>query len=145
MMKTKDPWRRKRYKEAWESALETWMLHPLTATMNNHAIEEWQDWALWMVDHFHRSSSAVEGRNGTLSQMYHARRGLTPARLKALTVIFNYDHHRADGKTPAEKLFKTSFPNLFEWMSEQMGVLPIPRQGKKRVFNKPLNLKAVPA
>jgi hypothetical protein len=43
MMKTKDPWRRKRYKEARESALETWMLHPLTAVMNNHAIEEWQD------------------------------------------------------------------------------------------------------
>jgi hypothetical protein len=97
-----------------------------------------------MVDHFHHSSSAIEGRNGTLSQMYHARRGLTPSRLKALTVIFNYDHYRADGKTPAEKLFKTSFPNLFEWMSEQMGVLPLPRQGKKRVFNKSLNLKAVP-
>lgn len=47
-------------------------------------------------------------------------RGLTPARLKALTVIFNYNHYRMNGKTPAEKLFKTSFPNLFEWMSEQI-------------------------
>lgn len=145
MMKTKDPWRRKRYQEAWQSALETWTLHPLTAMMNTQAKEEWQEWALGMVEHFHRSSSAVEGRNGTLSQMHHSRRGLTPARLKALTVIFNYDHYRADGKTPAEKLFKTSFPNLFEWMTEQMGTLPIPRQGKKRQFHKPLNLMAVPA
>lgn len=145
MMKTKDPWRRKRYKDAWISALKAWELHPLTAVMSCHAKEEWQDWALWMVENFHRSSSAVEGRNGTLSQMYHTQRGLTPARLKALTVIFNYDHYRADGKTPAEKLFKTSFPDLFGWISEQMGELPMPRQGKQRVFNKPLNLKAVPA
>jgi len=37
MMKTKDPWRRKRYRDAWQSALETWALHPLTAVMNTQA------------------------------------------------------------------------------------------------------------
>jgi hypothetical protein len=144
MMKTKEPKRRQRYEVAWKSALSLWEAHSLTIRMNGENKGKWQDWALCMVDNFHRSSSAVEGRNGTLSQMYHTRRGLTPARLKALTVIFNYDHYRPDGKTPAEKLFNTSFPNVLEWVNEQMGELPLPRKGKKRKFNKPLNLWSVP-
>jgi hypothetical protein len=102
--------------------------------------EQWQNWAIGMVGNFHRSSSAVEGRNGTLSQMYHTRRGLTSSRLKALTVIFNYDHHRSDGKIPAEKLFNTTFPNLLECLNEQMRELPLPRQRKKWEHAKPLNL-----
>ena len=31
----------------------------------------WLEWAEWMVRQYHRSSSAVEGRNGRLSQLYH--------------------------------------------------------------------------
>jgi hypothetical protein len=65
---------------------------------------------------FSQSSSAVEGRNGILSQMYHNRRGLTPARLKVLTVLANYEQRGFDGKTSAERLFETSFSNLFEWV-----------------------------
>lgn len=145
MMKTKEPTRREHYEVAWKSALGAWDQHPLTIRMSTQDKEEWEDWALWMVENFHRSSSAVEGRNGTLSQMYHTQRGLTPSRLKALTVIFNYDHYRPDGKTPAEKLFNTSFPDLLEWMIDEMGELPLPRQGKKRKFYKPLNLETVPA
>jgi hypothetical protein len=68
-----------------------------------------------------------------------------PSRLKALTIIFNYDHYRPDGKIPAEKLFNTSFSNVLEWVHEQMGELPLPRKGKKHKFNKPLNLWSVPA
>jgi hypothetical protein len=35
-----------------------------------------------MVTKFQRTSSAVEGRNGYLTQMHHNRRGLSPSRLK---------------------------------------------------------------
>ena len=89
MAKTKEPTRRKRYEVAWKSALSAWEQHPHTIKMKGEEKEQWQDWGLCMVERFHRSSSAVEGRNGTLSQMYHTRRGLTSSRLKALTVIFN--------------------------------------------------------
>ncbi|HRE87453.1 MAG TPA: DUF6399 domain-containing protein, partial [Accumulibacter sp.] len=37
----------------------------------------------WCDSSFHRSSSAVEGRNGRLSQLYHNGRGLTKSRLAA--------------------------------------------------------------
>jgi hypothetical protein len=64
-------------------------------------LQRWLEWAEWMARQFHRSSSAVEGRNGYLSQMYHNGRGLTEKRLRALTVIHNYGLKRADGTTAA--------------------------------------------
>jgi hypothetical protein len=70
-------------------------------------------WAEWMTKKFHRSSSAVEGRNGFLSQMYHNGRGLTAKRLRALTVIHNYGIKRLDGTTAAMRLFDREFPDLF--------------------------------
>lgn len=144
MNKTKNPWRRARYKAAWKNALQHWQTHPLTA-LNTQDIEKYQQWATWVVGHFHRSSSAVEGRNGTLSQIYHTRRGLTPARLKALTAFFNYERRGFDEKTAAERLFETSFPDMFEWMLGEMGALPLPRQRIKRRNAKLLNLQTVPA
>jgi len=50
-----------------------------------------------MARQFQRSSSAVEGRNGCLSQMYRNGRGLNKKRLNALTVIHNYGIKREDG------------------------------------------------
>lgn len=98
-----------------------------------------------MVRQFHRSSSAVEGRNGCLSQMYHNGRGLTKNRLKALTVIHNYGLRRHDRTTAAERLFGSSFPDLFDWLVSQMGELPMPRKARQRVARNPLKLEAVPA
>ncbi len=76
-------------------------------------MQRWLMWAENMARQFHRSSSAVEGRNGCLSQMYHNGRGLSQKRLKALTVIYNYGIKRADGITAAARLFDTEFPDLF--------------------------------
>ncbi|MDD4915338.1 MAG: DUF6399 domain-containing protein [Methylococcales bacterium] len=103
------------------------------------------EWAEWMARQFHRSSSAVEGRNGYLSQMYHNGRGLIEKRLRALTVIHNYELKRADGTTAAMRLFGQTFPDLFSWLVAEMGVLPLPRRGRKRVTRNPLFLKTVPA
>ena len=50
---------------------------PFTATLPENELQRWLEWAEWMARQFHRSSSAVEGRNGYLSQMYHHGRGLT--------------------------------------------------------------------
>ena len=98
-----------------------------------------------MVRQFHRSSSAVEGRNGCLSQMYHTGRGLTQTRLKALTVIHNYGLRRRDGTTAAQRLFEVPFPDLFEWVVSQMGALPLPRTARQRVRPNPLLRQLVPA
>jgi len=86
-----------------------------------------------------------EPLQGCLAQMYHNGRGLTANRLKALTVIHNFGLKRVDGTTAAERLFETQFLDLFTWLVNQMGELPLPRRGKKRTGYNPLNFKHVPA
>jgi len=98
-----------------------------------------------MARQFHRSSSAVEERNGYLSQMYYSGRGLTKKRLRALTVIHNYGLKRIDDTTAAMRLFGREFPDLFSWLVAEMGDLPLPRKGRVRVIHKLLFLNIVPA
>ena len=136
---------RRAYRKAWERALAAWQAHPLTIRLAQDQIQHWEAWAAWIVGQFQRASSAVEGRNGWLSQMYHNARGLTPQRLVALTVIHNFELRRSDGTTAAERLFGTPFPDLFEWVLGRMGELPLPRRARERVKPNPLNLQTVPA
>ncbi len=98
-----------------------------------------------MARQFQRSSSAVEGRNGCLSQMYHNGRGLSEKRLRALTVIHNYGIRREDGTTAAQRLFGCEFPDPFTWLLGEMGELPLPRKARKRVVSNPLKLLGVPS
>ncbi len=123
--RTKNPKLKQSYKEAYENAELKMDRHPLTPIFANHS--EWVSWAEWMVSNFQRTSSAVEGRNGCLSQLRHNGRGLSSNRLRALTAIHNFGLRRSDGTTAAERLFRRDFPDIFEWVIEGMGELPIPR------------------
>jgi phage baseplate assembly protein W len=145
MRKTQNRVHRKRYQEAWQRALEAWKADPFHSGFSESELQRWLEWGEWMVRQFHRSSSAVEGRNGRLSQLYHNGRGLTKCRLAALTVIHNYGVRRSDGTIAAERLFSTSFPDLFDWLLNQMGELPLPRKSRHRVVHNPLKLEIVPA
>jgi len=113
--------------------------------MSKQDLDRWQSWGEWASGNFHRASSAVEGRNGCLSQSYHNGRGLTDRRLQALTAIHNYDTKRRDGSTPAQRLYGEQFPDLFEWLLGQMGALPLPRKARQRVVRNPLALQDVAA
>jgi len=144
MEKTDNPRSRMHYKTAWEQTLAALQSHPLTPMIPSEELKHWQGWAEWMANQFHRSSSAVEGRNGCLSQMYHNGRGLTVNRLQACTVIHNFGIKRADDTTAAERFFGTKFPDLFEWLVGQMGELPLSRKGRERTVPNPLNIQAVP-
>jgi hypothetical protein len=104
--------------------------HPLTLMLPLEELKQWEVWAQWVANLFHRSSSAVEGRNGWLSQMYHNGRGLTVKRLLLLTVIHNFGIKRANDTTAAERFFSTQFPDLFQWLGGQMGELPLPRKSR---------------
>jgi len=143
--KTKNPDQRKRYREAWQRAVKDFNADPFRLGLTECDQQRWLEWAEWMVRQYHRSSSAVEGRNGRLSQMYHNGRGLTESRLKALTVIHNYGLKRSDGTTAAERLFGTACPDLFGWLVNQMGEIPLPRKVRQRVVRNPLKLEDVPA
>ena len=65
------------------------------------------------------------------SKLHHARRGFSEQSLQVLTVIHNFDLKRPDGTTAAQRLFGHEFPDLFEWMLEQVGDLPLPRRSTK--------------
>jgi hypothetical protein len=143
--KTQNRKARDRYRKAWQQAVQAFNAHPLTRTLAESEIQRWLTWAESMARQFHRSSSAVEGRNGCLAQMYPNGRGLSEQRLRALTVIHNYGLKREDGTTAAMRLFETDFPDLFPWLLDPMGPLPLPREHRERVINNPLKLVDVPA
>lgn len=145
MQQTKNRKAKEKYHKAWVLASDAFKAHPLSSELPMSEIERWLTWAENMARQFQRSSSAVEGRNGCLSQMYCNGRGLTEKRLKALTVIHNYGSKREDGTTAAMRLFDAEFPDLFSWLLDEMGELPLPRNGSKRVVSNPLKLIVVPS
>ena len=77
---------------------------------------------------FQRASSAVEGRNGYLSQMHPNHRGLPKRRYKVWTVLHNFDCRISDGTTPASRFFRQEFPDLFETVLLQIDDVPRPRR-----------------
>lgn len=143
--KTQHPEMKKLYEAAWRKALAAHQTHPLTQTISEEDLERWRSWAEWASRNFHRASSAVEGRNGCLSQSYRNGRGLTNRRLAALTAVHNYDTRRRDGSTPAERLYGQQFPDLFQWLVGQMGALPLPRRARQRIVHDPLAVNGVAA
>lgn len=145
LYKTQNPRQREKYRQAWQQSAHKLQADAFTATLPESELQRWLEWAEWMARQFHRSSSAVEGRNGYLSQMVHNGRGLTEKRLQALTVIHNYGITRADGTTAAMRLFGQTFPDLFAWLIGEMNELPLPRMRRERRRRNPLFLETVPA
>src|SRR5215471_378565 len=114
--------------QAVEEAFER---HPCTLQLTAELLAGWQAWAGEHARAFQRASSAVEGRNGYLSQMQHNHRGLPRRRYQVWTVLHNFDCRAADGTTPASRFFRRSFPDLFESVWSQIDELPMPRQRRQ--------------
>ena len=106
---------------------------PLGMLMEENLKEASVNWAFQMAATFHRSSSQVEGRNGYLAFVHHAQRGIPEQRQKVLTVVHNFDIRRTDGFTPAQRLFKKDFPDLFEFILENVKGFPPPRTRHKKL------------
>jgi hypothetical protein len=111
--------------EAVQTALKT---HPLTEQLAPAVREDWQAWAAEHAKAFPRASAAVEGRNGSLSQMHHQQRGVPKHRYKVWTVLHNCDGRASDGTTPASRFFRREFPDLFETVLSHVEDLPRPRK-----------------
>jgi hypothetical protein len=125
--------RKAKIQEAWAAVHMALEQHPITQQLAPHVLVEWQAWAIERVKAFQRASSAVEGRNGVLSQLHHNQRGLPKQRYKVWTILHNFDCHAADGTTPASRFFRRPFPDLFETVLSQIEALPQPRRGKRQV------------
>ena len=144
-LRTKNPNLRQDYQAANIKANQILEQHPFTQSLSQSDREQWWNWGIWMVSKFQRSSSAVEGRNGYLSQIHHNRRGLSSKRLKVATVIHNFALIRNDGTTAAERLFGQQFPDLFEYLIENIGELPQPRRSRKSSKSQTFILPTVPS
>jgi Family of unknown function (DUF6399)/IclR helix-turn-helix domain len=114
--------------QAVEEAFER---HPCTRQLKPEVLAGWQAWAAEHAKAFQRASSAVEGRNGYLSQMQHNHRGLPMRRYQVWTALHNFDCRAADGTTPASRFFRRSFPDLFESVLSQIDEVPMPRQRRQ--------------
>jgi hypothetical protein len=82
--------------------------HPCTRQRTPEVLAGWKAWAAEHARAFQRASSAVEGRNGSLSQMQHNHRGLPTRRYQVWAVLHNFDCRAADGTTPASRFFRRS-------------------------------------
>lgn len=102
--------------------------HAITRRMSPQVLEAWHGWATQRVKAFQRASSAVEGRNGYLSQLHHNHRGLPKQRYKVWTALHNFDCRAADGTTPASRFFRRTLPDLFETVLSKIEDLPRPRK-----------------
>ena len=120
--------RKAKMQEAWEEGRAAFDRHALPQRLAPQVLVAWKAWAIDRVNTFQRASSAVEGRNGSLSQMHHNHRGVPKRRDKVWTVLHNVDCRAADGTTPASRFFRRSFPDLFETVLSKIDDLPRPRQ-----------------
>ena len=125
--------REAKLQEALAAVRTVFEQHAITQQLAPHVLAEWHVWANDRVKTFQRASSAVEGRNGLLSQMHHNQRGLPKQRYKVWTVLHNFDCRAADGTTPAVRFFRQTFPDLFETVLAHIEVLPRPRQRQDEV------------
>jgi hypothetical protein len=125
--------RKARIVQALEAVRVVFDQHAITQRLAPQVLADWRAWATDRGKAFQRTSSAVEGRNGFLSQMHHNQRGLPKRRYKVWTVLHNFDGHASDGTTPASRFFRRSFPDLFETVLSSIEVLPQPRQRKDNV------------
>ncbi len=107
--------------------------HAITQGLAPHVLADWKAWALQRTQAFQRTSSAVEGRNGYLSQMHHNQRGLPRRRYKVWAILHNFDGRALDGTTPASRFFRRTFPDLFETVLSHIEALPQPRRRKRQV------------
>jgi hypothetical protein len=125
--------RKARMRQTLEAVQATLHTHPITKPLAPQVLEEWKVWAMQRTKVFQRTSSAVEGRHGSLSHMHHHHRGLPQRRDKVWTILHPFDCRAADGTTPAARFFRRTFPDLFEAVFSHIEDLPQPRRRKHQV------------
>ena len=128
LSRTRCPGQKAKIALALKAVQDAFERHPCTQRLAPEVLADWQGWAAEHARAFQRASSAVEGRNGYLSQMQHNHRGLPKRRYTVWTVLHNFDCRASDGTTPASRFFRRGFPDLFETVLAKIEDLPRPRQ-----------------
>src|SRR5207247_5089016 len=119
--------------QAWQEVRAAFDRHAITQRLAPQVLTEWHTWATARIKTFQRTSSAVEGRNGYLSQMQHNHRGLPKRRYKVWTVLHNFDCRAPDGTTPASRFFRRGVSDHAESVLSQIDDSPMPRQRRQAI------------
>src|SRR5215475_9361769 len=86
-----------------------------------------------LAEVFQRSSSNVEGRNGSLSRRNHQLRGLDHPRKRAcLTAVHNFLLMRPDGTTAADRFFGQKPRSMFTAILGAVEIPPAPLSPPQR-------------
>jgi hypothetical protein len=133
LRRTRSPVQKAQIALVLQAVEDAFTRHPCTRQLKPEVLAGWKAWAGEHAKAFQRTSSAVEGRNGYLSQMQHNHRGLPRRRYQVWTVLHNFDCRAVDGTTPASRLFKQPFLDLFESVLSQIDELPMPRQRRQAI------------
>jgi hypothetical protein len=133
LRRTRHPVQKAQIALVLQAVAEVFERHPCTRQLKPEVLAGWKVWAAEHAKAFQRASSAVEGRNGYLSQMQHNHRGLPTRRYPVWTALHNFDGRAADGTTPASRFFRRSFPDLFESVLSKIDELPMPRQRRQAI------------
>jgi hypothetical protein len=128
LARTRCPRRKAKLFEALKRVEEAFETPPLTHQLSPEVLAGWKAWAAEHARGFQRASSAVEGRNGALSQLHHNQRGVPKRRYKVWTVLHNFDCRATDGSTPASRFFRHEFPDLFETVLSKIDDVPRSRR-----------------
>src|SRR5205085_3970260 len=131
LRRTRHPVQKAQIALVLQAVTEAFERHRCTRQLKPEVLAAWKSWAAEHAKAFQRASSAVEGRNGSLSQMQHNHRGLPTRRYPVWTALHNFDCRATDGTTPASRFFRRSFPDLFESVLSQIDELPMPRQRRQ--------------
>lgn len=133
LRRTRHPGQKTQIALVLQTVEQAFARHPCTSTLTPELLAGWKAWAAEHAKAFQRASSAVEGRNGYLSQMQHNHRGLPTRRYQVWTALHNFDCQAADGTTSASRFFRRSFPDLFESVLSKIDELPMPRQRRQSI------------
>lgn len=115
------------YRQRVENAQRRYEDSELNLQLDEATKRYYLEKAFYLAASFQRSSSQVEGRNGYLAFIHHAHKGIPKQRLQVLTAVHNFDIRRQSGTTPAQRLFRREFPDLFEFLSQNVTGFAEPR------------------
>src|SRR3989449_2101720 len=103
------------------------------SALSPEARDQLHDEAKRLAAVFQRSSSNVEGRNGSLSLRNHQLRGLDlPRKRECFTAIHNFFLTRPDGTTAAERFFGQKPRSMFGAILASVELAPAPLSPPRR-------------
>jgi hypothetical protein len=118
--RTRGPSHKAPLARALQATQEACERHPCPGRLGPEVLAAWKGWAADHARAFQHASSAVEGRNGSLSPVQPTHRGVPKRSAPGWTVRHHFAGCAADGTPPASRFFRRECPDLCEHVFAQL-------------------------